>query len=132
MNVPTKPRSLLAALLIGALTATGALAADKITVPNEKPVAEAEAPPAAVVVHIDKMKYDAPEVTVKAGDTVVWVNQEAMPHNVAFKKGVVGEDAFKGAMLKKGEAYAITFDAAGTYDYTCTPHPFMRGKVIVE
>ena len=52
MNVPMKPRSLLAALLIGALTATGALAADKITVPNEKPVAEAEAPPAAVVVTI--------------------------------------------------------------------------------
>ena len=94
--------------------------------------APCDPPPAAVVVHIDKMKYDAPEVTVKAGDTVVWVNQEAMPHNVAFKKGVVGEDAFKGAMLKKGEAYAITFDAAGTYDYTCTPHPFMRGKVIVE
>ena len=41
MNVPMKPRSLLAALLIGALTATGALAADKITVPNEKPVAAA-------------------------------------------------------------------------------------------
>jgi len=132
MNVPMKPRSLLAAFVLSALTATGALAADKITVPNEKPVAEAEAPEAAVVVHISKMKYETPEVTVKAGDTVVWVNQEAMPHNVAFKKGVVGEDAFKGAMLKKGEAFAIKFDEAGTYDYTCTPHPFMRGKVIVE
>ncbi|MGA0616185.1 amicyanin [Paracoccus sp. KR1-242] len=132
MNFLLKPRIALSAVVLAAFTATGAFAADKISIPNEKPVAAAEAPEAVVVIRIAKMKYDTPEVKVKPGDTVVWINDDVMPHNVAFKKGVVGEEAFKGEMLKKDQAYAIKFDEAGTYDYTCTPHPFMRGKVIVE
>ena len=132
MHFLPSARALVAAAILATAAATGALAADKIALPNETPVAAAEVPEGAIVVHISKMKYDTPELTIKAGDTVVWINQEVMPHNVAFKKGVVGDDAFKGEMLKKDQAYAITFTEAGTYDYFCTPHPFMRGKVIVE
>lgn len=132
MNSAMTLRSAFAAIALSAIGATGAWAQDKITLPSETPVAATELPADATVVHIAKMKYDAPEVTVKAGDTVYWVNQEVMPHNVAFKKGVVGEADFKGEMLKKDQAYAITFTEPGTFDYFCTPHPFMRGKVIVE
>lgn len=128
---PTWP---LAATLALALAVAGgaAIAADRIVVPSEAPIAAAEAPAGAIVVNIAQMKYDTPELTIKAGDTVVWVNQEAMPHNVAFKKGVVAEQAFQGVMLKKDQAFAITFSEPGAYDYFCTPHPFMRGKVTVE
>ncbi len=132
MHFLPSARALVAAAILATAAATGALAADKIALPSETPVAAAEVPEGAIVVHISKMKYDTLELTIKAGDTVVWINQEVMPHNVAFKKGVVGDDAFKGEMLKKDQAYAITFTEAGTYDYFCTPHPFMRGKVIVE
>ncbi len=125
-------RSALAAIALAAICAGGAFAQDRITVPSETPVAAADVPADAIVVHIDKMKYDTPELTIKAGDTVYWVNKEVMPHNIAFKKGIVGEDAFRGEMLTKDQAYSITFDEAGTFDYFCTPHPFMRGKVIVE
>ena len=55
-----------------------------------------------------------------------------MPHNVAFKAGVVGDAKMDGAMMKKDQSYSITFNEAGTYDYHCTPHPFMKAKVIVE
>lgn len=122
----------LSAAIFAAFTATGAFAADRITVVSEAPVAAADAPPATVVVNIAKMKYDTPEVRIKPGDTVVWINQEAMPHNIAFKKGVVAEGDFKGEMLKKDQAYAITFNEAGSYEYHCTPHPFMRATVVVE
>lgn len=125
-------RPALAALALVTIGATGAWAQDKITVTSEKPVAAADVPADAVVVGIEKMKYLTPEVTIKAGETVYWVNGEVMPHNVAFKKGIVGEDAFRGEMMTKDQAYAITFNEAGSYDYFCTPHPFMRGKVIVE
>ena len=125
-------RSGLAALAILTLGTAGAWAQDKITVPSEKPVAVADVPADATVVNIDKMKYDQPELTIKAGDTVYWVNKEVMPHNVAFKKGIVSEADFRGEMLTKDQAYAITFNEAGTFDYFCTPHPFMRAKVIVE
>lgn len=132
MNFPTKSRSVLAALMLAAFSGTGAFAADTITVPSEAAVPVAEVPADAIVVNIEKMKYDQPELKVKTGDTVYWINKEVMPHNVAFKKGVVGDEPFKGEMLKKDQAYSITFNEAGSYEYHCTPHPFMRATVIVE
>lgn len=127
-----KPRSVLAALAIATLSVTAAFAQDKVTVPSETAISAAEVPADAIIVEIDKLKYMTPELTVKVGDTVTWVNKEVMPHNVAFRAGMVGDAELKGAMLKKDEAYSVTFNEAGTFDYFCTPHPFMRGKVIVE
>ncbi|MBB5221913.1 amicyanin [Amaricoccus macauensis] len=131
MNLALTTRSLAVALTIALAGASGAAAADAIT-PGETQIPASEAPADAVVVNIAKMKYETPDLKVAPGTTVVWVNQEAMPHNIAFQKGVVGDDAFEGAMLKKDEAYVVTFNEAGTYAYHCTPHPFMRGKVTVE
>jgi plastocyanin len=31
-----------------------------------------------------------------------------------------------------GESWSYTFDTPGEYEYLCTPHPWMRAKVIVE
>jgi hypothetical protein len=33
--------------------------------------------------------------------------------------------------MRNGQAIGVTFNQPGTYDYTCTPHPFMMGQVIV-
>lgn len=131
MQTASKLRAALAAIALSLIGAT-AFAQDKITVPSETAIPAADIPADAVVVEIDKLKYQTPELTVAPGTTVYWVNKEAMPHNVAFKKGVVGEADFKGVMLKRDEAYSITFNEAGGYDYHCTPHPFMRAKVTVE
>ncbi|RJK99784.1 amicyanin [Paracoccus siganidrum] len=124
MPFPTKARTLLAAVAMALATASGALA-DKIELLDA-------APEDALVVNIDKMKYETPEITIKAGDAVTWTNQEVMPHNVHFLAGVVADEAVKGTMLKKDESWSARFNEPGTYDYHCTPHPFMRGKVVVE
>ncbi|MDO5705179.1 MAG: amicyanin [Paracoccus sp. (in: a-proteobacteria)] len=120
-----KARSLLAAITLTLTAATGAWAADKVEVLDAVPEGGA-------VVEIDKLKYLTPEITIKAGETVTWTNLEVMPHNAHFIGGVVGDEALQGPMLKKGESWTVRFNEAGTYDYHCTPHPFMRGKVIVE
>lgn len=125
-------RTALTAAAFVLTAAVGAFAQDKIAVPSEAVVPASEVPADAIVVEIDKLKYLTEELTVPAGTTVYWVNKEVMPHNVAFKKDMVGPDAFRGAMMKKDEAFAITFTEAGEFDYFCTPHPFMRAKVIVE
>ncbi len=104
-------RPAIAAIALFAIGATGAWAQDKITVTSEKPVAAADVPADAVVVGIEKMKYLTPEVTIKAGETVYWVNGEVMPHNVAFKKGIVGEDAFRGEMMTKDPQLAASLIA---------------------
>lgn len=124
MPFPTKARTLLAAVAMALATASGALA-DKIELLDA-------APEDALVVNIDKMKYETSEITIKAGDAVTWTNLEVMPHNVHFLAGVVADEAVKGTMLKKDESWSARFNEPGTYDYHCTPHPFMRGKVVVE
>lgn len=131
MPFATKTRTLLTALALTALGSQMALA-DRISILTEAPAPATEAPADAVIVNIAKMKYETPEVTIKPGQTVTWINTEPMPHNVAFRAGVVGEAKMDAPMLKKDQSYSITFNEAGTYDYHCTPHPFMKGKVIVE
>lgn len=124
MTFLTKARTLIAATAMTLTAATGAFA-DKVEVLDT-------APEDAVVVNIDQLKYETPEITIKAGDAVTWTNQEVMPHNVHFTAGVAAEAELRGTMLKKGESWSARFNEPGTYDYHCTPHPFMRGKVIVE
>lgn len=125
-------RSFLAAVAFLALGAGMASAAGKIEILTEDVAPAAEAPADGATVTIDKLKYEQPEITIKAGETVTWINKEAMPHNVAFQAGVVDDAKLDGAMMKKDQSYTIRFNEPGTYDYHCTPHPFMKAKVIVE
>lgn len=67
-------------------------------------------------------------VTVKMGTTVTWTNEDSAPHTVADKPN---GDMFKSNTLNQGQSYSFTFNKAGEYDYFCTIHPNMTGKVIV-
>lgn len=131
MMCSPKLRGAVGACLISLVTAGPALAAGAVEAVSTGP--DTEAKPAAVVVTIDKMKYGQAEVKVKAGDSVTWTNLEVMPHNVHFQKADIGaEQDLMGAMLTAKQSYTVKFNKAGTYGYHCTPHPFMRGKVVVE
>ncbi|MFL5843631.1 MAG: plastocyanin/azurin family copper-binding protein [Solirubrobacteraceae bacterium] len=81
-------------------------------------------PSAAKTVKIADFKFGAP-LTVAKGAKVTFENTDSAPHNA------VG-DGFKTKDLKKGESDTLTFDKAGTYDYMCTFHPFMKGTVVVQ
>jgi plastocyanin len=35
-------------------------------------------------------------------------------------------------MLKQDDTFSITFEEAGAFDYYCAPHPYMKGRVVVE
>ena len=71
-------------------------------------------------------------VTIKAGDTVKFVNNKLAPHNAVFD----GHDEYSHGDLafNPGESWEETFSEAGTFDYYCEPHrgAGMVGKVIVE
>ena len=78
------------------------------------------------------LQFDPPTVTIKAGDSVEWVNNKMAPHNIVFEdKSISGERAL---MMTPGQSHAETFDNPGTYSYYCEPHrgAGMVGKVIVE
>ncbi len=71
--------------------------------------------------------YDPQEITVKVGDTVTWVNQDAPKHDVVADNG-----EFKSSLFDKGQSFSFTFTAPGTYPYHCSIHPGMTGTVIVQ
>ncbi|HMK46690.1 MAG TPA: plastocyanin/azurin family copper-binding protein [Methanocella sp.] len=79
----------------------------------------------AATVNIKDNQFTPQSVTIKAGDTVSWVNQDQVKHDVDL-------DTAKSPLLGKGETYSHTFDKPGKYSYDCDVHPFMKGTVIVQ
>ena len=76
---------------------------------------------------IAKHKYSRPTLTVPVGTTVTWVNRDEDVHTV-----VSTTLAFRSARLETDEAYSYKFTTPGVYEYFCTLHPLMTGKVIVK
>ncbi len=85
------------------------------------------APVAANSVAIHNFAFGPQGVTVKAGTTVHWTNNDTEPHTVTSDTG-----AFNSPVLQPGASYSFTFTKPGTYSYHCTIHPFMTAKVMVS
>ncbi|WP_405727776.1 cupredoxin family copper-binding protein [Streptomyces sp. NBC_01537] len=68
-------------------------------------------------------------MTVTAGDTVVWTNDDTAPHDVKTTSGPV---TIHSPMLSKGGSWSYTFTTPGTYAYVCTVHPDMTAQLIVK
>jgi plastocyanin len=66
-------------------------------------------------------------VTVKAGTTVTWTNQDDIPHVVASST-----KAFKSKTLDTDDKFSFTFMTVGSYEYFCSLHPHMTGTIVVE
>ena len=102
---------------------------DEATV-EQAPAAEAE--PAVqgelFAASIENFKFVPAEIRVKAGDKVVWQNNEdGIPHTVDSTTGI-----FSSGNMNPGEAFYQDFPTTGTYPYFCRIHQNMRGIVIVE
>ena len=87
----------------------------------------AVAAPTAPRIEITKHKFSRPTLTVPAGTTVTWLNRDEDVHTV-----VSSTQAFRSAGLETDEAYSYKFVKPGVYEYFCTLHPLMTGKVIVK
>jgi plastocyanin len=81
--------------------------------------------------------YEPASLTVKKGDAIDVVNKDSSPHTVTSGTGL--EDPNAGKMFDTSiinaaaSAQIATADLeAGEYDYHCSVHPFMTGKIIVQ
>jgi len=63
---------------------------------------------------------------VPVGGTITWTNMGSQAHSVTATDG-----SFDSGLVAPGAMASIEFDAAGTFAYVCTPHPWMRGTVVV-
>jgi plastocyanin len=109
-----RPRSL-------ALAAAASLSLALLAVP-----APDRARAATHAVTISDFSFAPATLTITAGDTVTWTNQDPVAHTATSTGG-----AFDSGTMEQGESFSLTFADPGTYDYLCTPHPTMTGRIIV-
>jgi plastocyanin len=95
--------------------------------------AEASEGGGATTVMLANFEFDPAEITVSAGDTVVFMNHDSAPHTVTEgTNGNAADDARFDEQVGGGETVEITFDDAGDYDVTCLFHGNMNMVVHVE
>jgi nitrite reductase (NO-forming) len=72
--------------------------------------------------------YSVNVLMVPLGTTVRWTNDDPdMIHTVTAVDG-----SFDSAFLRTGETFSYTFNQPGEFEYFCTPHPWMRARIIVD
>jgi plastocyanin len=89
--------------------------------------ARAEARADTVVVRMRQLAYEPARIEVRAGAVVVWINDAPLPHTVT-----ADDSTFDSGVIDVDRRWTRRFDRAGTYPYHCTPHPFMKGVVVVR
>ena len=71
--------------------------------------------------------YTPGRIEVVAGTTVEWKNEDPMAHTVTAADG-----SWDSGLTQPAPVWRRVFDTPGTYPFACTPHPFMKGTVVVR
>ena len=75
---------------------------------------------------IDNFSFTPATPSVPVGTTITWTNRDDLPHNV-----VSTEQKFKSPVLDTDEHFSHRFVAPGAYEYFCSIHPKMTGRIVV-
>ena len=88
----------------------------------------------ANVITIRGFAFNPPALTIKAGTTVTWVNEDSAPHIIASDPHPTHTDlpGLVSGELSGGQNYSFIFNETGTFTYHCHVHPSMKGTIIVE
>jgi plastocyanin len=108
-------------LLLGKFSAILAVALAVPLIAAEKPRAKNHD------VDIAAKGFQPARITVKAGDSVTWTNGDARDHTVTASNG-----AFGSGNIKSGGRFSFRFTKPGTYPYSCSLHPRMKGTIVVQ
>ena len=92
---------------------------------------QGSAPQKVVTVVIRGFKFEPATVTVNVGDTVEWKNDDIVPHT-ATADGEAQKPTFDSGTIQTGAKWRYLARNKGTYNYTCTLHPNMKGELIVQ
>lgn len=83
-------------------------------------------PPTRHTVEIRQMQFQPSELTVQKGDTVVFINNDMVEHDVTEEKN----KTWSSSPLPVGKSYSLVVNQSA--DYYCTIHPVMKGKLLVR
>ena len=79
----------------------------------------------ANAITIQNFAFNPGTLTVKQGTKVTWTNQDSATHKIK-------SDTFNSGDLNQGDTFEFTFNNKGSFDYSCSIHPSMTGKIVVE
>ena len=77
-----------------------------------------------ISITIKNFTFNPAELNIKKGDTVIWTNDDSAPHQISGS-------GLQSDILSKGQSFSFTFGDAGIFDYICSLHPSMKGKINV-
>jgi plastocyanin len=111
----------LTALVVTAFALTTGTRANSATSPGDKPAS-------GTTVKIDNFSFGPADITIPAGTTVTWTNNDDVPHVVTSDDNKM----FKSKALDTDDRFSFTFTKPGTYNYYCAIHPKMTAKIVVQ
>jgi plastocyanin len=82
----------------------------------------------ALTVHMADSAYKPASAQVHVGDTVVFQNDDSFAHTVTSSDS---PPSFDSKDIAAGKSWSYTFSSAGTYNYVCTYHSWMKGQITV-
>ena len=71
-------------------------------------------------------------IEIQSGESVTWQNQDVAFHSITSGSYDNPEELFDSGHLDPNQSFTFKFDESGDYDYFCTLHPWMKGKVLVK
>lgn len=83
--------------------------------------------PGGTTVHIHDFAFVPASVTVQAGQSITFVNDDDDAHTAT-----ADDNAWDSEGLSRGQSWNHVFTTAGTVAYHCTVHPTMHGTIVVR
>jgi plastocyanin len=88
--------------------------------PEEKPA------PSLYVVQIEQMKFLPADISVNVGDTIMWVNNDMVAHDITEEK----TKAWTSSLLQPGKSWKLVVTTGA--DYYCSIHQVMKGSFEIK
>jgi plastocyanin len=85
-------------------------------------------------IHINKKGFDPARITVKAGTTVRWVNEDSTTDPALYNPThrITLANLKNSPLLSPGQSWSWIFTDPGTFDYSDMIHDVAKGTVVVE
>jgi plastocyanin len=83
--------------------------------------------PKTYIISMQIVGFDPPELIVKPGDRVTWVNKDLFPHTAT-----ADDKAFNSGSVAPADKWTFVAGKPGTHTYICTFHPTMKGTIKVQ
>jgi plastocyanin len=85
------------------------------------------AAPRSHVVLMKDVGFQPAELTVNRGDTIVWKNEDFIPHSATAR-----DASWDSKAINADSSWSFVAETAGRHDYYCVFHPTMRGTIDVR